>query len=242
MESDQFTIDTFFNGKIQVKQSRTGYRFSIDSVLIAAHVKPRRDNTILDLGTGCGILPMILAYRNPIIKIYGVEVQMELADLAKLNVIENHMENRITVLCQDMKRLKLDIIPEPVDIVITNPPYRKSESGRLNPDRQKAIARHEIMVDLGDVIETARRMLKTAGKFITIYPAERMTDILSLMRSAGIEPKFMKMVHSGLGSGAKLILIEGKKGGRSGLKIGPPLVIYNKDGSYSEEVERMFMP
>lgn len=239
---DSLTIDTFFNGRIKVKQHRSGYRFSIDAVLMAGHAKPRPEGTVLDLGTGCGIIPMILAYRHATIKVYGIEVQPQLAELAALNVAENNMGDRISILCMDMKTLQPDVISGPVDLVISNPPFRKAESGRINPNRQRAIARHEIKATLFDVVESARRMLPLAGRFITIYPAERITDILSQMRSADIEPKFLRMIHSGANTAAKLILVAGSKGGRPGVKIGPPLIIYKEDGSYTEDVQQMFMP
>lgn len=239
---DSLTIDTFFNGRIKVKQHRSGYRFSIDAVLMAGHAKPRPEGTVLDLGTGCGIIPMILAYRHATIKVYGIEVQPQLAELAALNVAENNMGDRVSILCMDMKTLQPDVISGPVDLVISNPPFRKAESGRINPNRQRAIARHEIKATLFDVVESARRMLPLAGRFITIYPAERITDILSQMRSADIEPKFLRMIHSGANTAAKLILVAGSKGGRPGVKIGPPLIIYKEDGSYTEEVQQMFMP
>ncbi len=236
------TADTFFNGRIRVKQNRAGYRFSIDAVLIAGQTIPSPGNTVLDLGTGCGIIPLILAYRHPKIKVYGVEVQQQLADLATINVEENRMKDRITIHCMDMKKLKHDMMSGPVDLVVSNPPYRKSESGRINPDQQRAVARHEIKATLSDVVETAQRMLRTAGRFVTVYPAERMADILIQMRSAGLEPKSLRTVHSDRHSDAKLIIVEGKKGGRPGLKIGSPVIIYRKDGSYTDEVQEMFKP
>lgn len=236
------TADTFFNGRIRVKQNRAGYRFSIDAVLIAGLTIPSPDDTVLDLGTGCGIIPLILAYRHPKIKVYGVEVQQQLADLATINVEENRMKDRITIHCMDMKKLKHDMMSGPVDLVVSNPPYRKAESGRINPDQQRAVARHEIKATLYDVVETAQRMLRTAGRFVTVYPAERMADILIQMRSAGLEPKSLRTVHSDRHTDAKLIIVEGKKGGRPGLKIGSPVIIYRKDGSYTDEVQEMFKP
>jgi tRNA1Val (adenine37-N6)-methyltransferase len=236
------TADTFFNGRIRVKQNRAGYRFSIDAVLIAGQTIPSPDDTVLDLGTGCGIIPLILAYRHPKIKVYGIEVQQQLADLATINVEENRMKDRITIHCMDMKKLKHDMMSGPVDLVVSNPPYRKAESGRINPDQQRAVARHEIKATLSDVVETAQRMLRTAGRFVTVYPAERMADILIQMRSAGLEPKSLRTVHSDRHTDAKLIIVEGKKGGRPGLKIGSPLTIYRKDGSYTEEVQEMLKP
>lgn len=237
-----YTSDTFFNGRIRIKQSRSGYRFSVDAVLLAHYAKPRKNDYILDLGTGCGIIPLLLAYRHPDINIYGIEVQKELADIAILNVKENCMENRIAILCMDMKELKHDTVPGPIDLVISNPPFRKADSGRINPDRQRAVARHEIKATLNDVVETASRILTVSGKFVTIYSAERTADILTQMKSVNIEPKYLRMIHSGLDTEAKLILLEGVKGARQGLKIGSPLIIYNQDGSYTDEVKAMFLP
>jgi len=239
---NSLTTDTFFNGCIQVKQNRSGYRFSVDAVLLAWHTVPRRDDTVLDLGTGCGIIPMILAYRYPGIRVYGIEVQADLSDIARLNIEENNMNHCIFIRCMDMKFLDHDITSGPVDMVVCNPPFRKVRSGKINPDQQRAVARHEIKTTLQDVIKTAHSMLRTSGRFVIIYPAERMTDILFQMRAIGIEPKWIRMIHSGKNSNAKLILIEGKKGGRPGLKIRPALVIYRERGVYTDEIEKMFNP
>ncbi|OQY13993.1 MAG: hypothetical protein B6I30_01860 [Desulfobacteraceae bacterium 4572_187] len=236
------TTDSLFNGSIRVKQNRSGYRFSIDAVLLAQHAMPSPNDTVLDLGTGCGIIPLILAYRHPKIKIYGVEVQKDLADIAVLNIAESSMDDRITIHCKDLRRLKQDMTSGPVELVVTNPPYRKLESGRLTPDHQRAVAKHEIKATLFDVVETAHRMLQTSGRFVIIYPAERMADIIIQMRSTGMEPKYIRMIHSYRDKNAKRVLVEGKKGGHHGLKIGPPLIIYRKNGSYSDETQTMFMP
>jgi len=237
---DALTTDSFFNGRLQIRQPEHGYRFSIDAVLLAGHAAPQPQDLVLDLGTGCGIIPLILAYRNPKIKVYGVEVQQQLADLAGLNVKKNGMEDRIVVCCMDMKELPTDdMIPGPMDLVVSNPPYRKALSGRLNPNRQRAVARHEIKATLADVVETARRMLRVAGRLLMIYPAQRMTDLVIQMRAADIEPKFVRLVHSNAHAAAKLVLVEGKKQGRPGVKVGPPLIIYHEDGSYSSEVQEM---
>lgn len=239
INDNSLTTDTFFNGRIRVKQNRSGYRFSIDAVLLASHANPHPGDTILDLGTGCGIIPLILTQHNPNIKVYGIEVQEELAKIAAVNVKENRREDQITILCRDMKDLKYDMISGPADLVVSNPPYRPVGAGRINPDRQRAIARHEIRTTLYDVVETARRMLHVSGRFISIYPAERMTDIFAQMRLASIEPKFLRMIHSGWDTAAKLVLVEGVKGGRAGIKIGAPLIIYSKDGSYTDEVKKL---
>lgn len=237
-----FTTDTFFDGRIRVRQYQAGYRFSIDAVVLAYHASPRSGEKVLDLGTGCGIIPLIMAYRQPDISIYGVELQTELAKLAISNVRENQLQDRCTVFCTDMKLLKPDVTSGAVDRVVCNPPYRKHGSGRINPDAQRAVARHEIKVDLCDIIQTARRMLRKAGRFVVIYSAERTIDILSQMRVDCIEPKFIRMIHAERDKEARLILVEGLKDGRPGLKIAPPLIIYDENGDYTAEVKSMLRP
>jgi tRNA1Val (adenine37-N6)-methyltransferase len=237
---NEFTLDTFFNGQIKVKQSRAGYRFSIDAVLLASHVAPQPDDIIVDLGTGCGIIPLILGFHYPRVRIYGIEVQKELVDLARENVRENRMANRIDILLEDMKDTRPPTISEPVDIVMSNPPYRKATSGRINPNRQRANARHELSITLPEVAQTAGRLLHKSGRFVMIYIAERMVDAVNQMRSNGIEPKFIRTIHSTASSEAKLVLLEGRKGGRPGATIASPLVIYQSDGRYTEEVQQMF--
>ena len=236
------TTDTFFNGKIRIAQDRTGYRFSIDAVLLAYFSEPRSGDKVLDLGTGCGIIPLILAYRQPHMDIYGVEVQTELAELADSNVRANQLQDRITVFCADMKLIGPAMTAGPVDLVVCNPPFRRHGSGRINPDEQRAVARHEIKANLGDIIQTSHRMLRAAGRLVLIYTAGRLTDILSRMRTDGIEPKLIRMIHSRQNTEATLILIEGVKGGRPDLKIAPPLIIYDKKTEYTDEVESMFRP
>ena len=237
---DGEVIDTFLDGKLHLIQSKSGYRFSIDAILLADFVRVKKNDVVVELGTGCGIVLLMLLKKSNIKRAVGIEIQEELASQALRNARLNSVQDRMYVITGDLRTCPL--VPACADLVVCNPPYRKAKSGRLNPDAQRAVARHEIMVDLTHVIETAKRMLKTAGKFIAIYPAERITDILSMMRSSRIEPKFIRIIHSKPDSEAKLILVEGKRGGRPGLKIGQPLVIYNNDGSHTDEVDRMFMP
>jgi len=234
------TSDSFFNGQLRIRQQQSGYRFSIDAVLLAYYARPRPGDRVLDLGTGCGIIPLIMAYRCPQITVYGIEVQKELSDLARFNVSDNHMEFQVTILRKDMKSLKSTMLSGLVDLVVSNPPYRRSHSGRLNPDYQRAVARHEIAVTLSDLIATAKRILRTSGRFVTIYSAERTAELLALMRSARIEPKILRSIHSNRQSEAKLILVEGKKDARTGIRIESSLILYDEDGNYTDEVEKMF--
>jgi len=234
--------ETFFNGRLRVHQNSTGYRYSIDAVLLAAQVFPRTNDTIIDLGVGCGIIPLILAYRFPGVSIYGVEIQKELAGIATRNVIANQMSDQIKIIHQDMKTLHTDSFSDTIDIVVTNPPYYKVNTGRMNPDRQRAIARHEICITLKDIMVTARRLLSIKGKFVIIYPAERITTLLIEMHHADIEPKNLRMIHSGWQTPAQLVIATGIKGGRPGLKVEAPLNLYNQNDEYTEEVRKIFEP
>ncbi len=236
------TTDTFFNGRVRVNQDRSGYRFSIDAVLLAYYARPRPDDKIIDLGTGCGIIPVILAHRHPGITLYGIEVQKTLAEIATLNAKENRMYDRITIIEKDLKLLESRMVFGPVDLVVSNPPYRRVRSGRINSDPQRAVARHEITATLLDVVQAAHRVLRNSGRLVMIFPAERIIDLICQMRSSSIEPKHLQMVYSEIDMGAKLVLIEGRKGGRPGMKVAPPLTIYHQDGSYTDAVLKMFAP
>jgi len=239
---NDFSSDTFFNDRLRIRQYKSGYRFSIDAIFLSYYAGLYGHDVVLDLGTGCGVIPLIMAYRNPKLRIYGVEVQKELAEIAAFNVKDNQMADRIIILCQDMVTLTKKDIPLPIDMVVCNPPYRKRASGRINPNTQRAVARHEIQTDLSGILNTASRILDISGRFITIYPAVRTAEILSQMHASGLEPKFLRMIHSFHHSNSSFVLVEARQGGNSGLTIGPPLFIYQNDGRYTEEIENMFLP
>jgi tRNA1Val (adenine37-N6)-methyltransferase len=236
------TEDAFFQGKIQIRQRPNGYRFSIDAVLLASAVCPKAAQTLVDLGTGCGIIPLILGFRYTDIRIHAVEIQTELAELASFNVRRNGMQDRVDVIRDDLRTLNAERFGGPVDWVVSNPPYRRPNSGRINPDNQRALARHEINVNMTELIDAARRLLHAGGQFMTIYPAERLVELLTRMQSGGIAPKWLRTVHSQSGGQAKLALVKGVKGGRNGLVVEAPLVIYSEDGTYGPEVEQMMLP
>ncbi|MBW1615042.1 MAG: methyltransferase [Deltaproteobacteria bacterium] len=243
VKKDLLTKDTFFKGKLKAYQPKNGYRYSIDSIILATHVSSTSSDKdkIIDLGTGAGIIPLILSFKKKNINILGIELQKSLADIAKLNVAANKMTEKIKISEADFKLLKKDPFFIPADIIVSNPPYRKTDSGKINPNAQKAIARHEIKASLNDIIKTAKKMLKVSGKFAIIYPASRIVELCYEMKIAGIEPKLIRNIHSKQNQEAKLILTQGVKGGKTGVKIASPLVIYNTDGSYTREIENMFI-
>lgn len=236
----ELTHDTFLNGLLKVRQLKSGYRFSIDSVILANLAEMRAGERILDMGAGCGIISLILACRYPDITVYGVEIQPDMADIAARNISENHLEHRVFMINQDIRSITPTDLSGCVDVVICNPPHFEANSGRINPDPRVAIARHEIEMTLDDLIHAARRMLFRAGRLIVFYPASRTADIICQMRAADIEPKKVVMIFSKPGENAIRIMVEGIKGGRRGMTVEPPFYIYGHTGRYSPAVENMF--
>jgi len=239
---NDITVDTVFEGRLRVKQMRQGYRFSIDAVLLANFVGPLTTETVLDLGTGCGIIPLILAFRYREIVAHGVELQPELADIAARNALDNGLSDRVLIHALDMKQVSPFLTSGPVDLVVCNPPFHPVYTGRISPDSQRAVARHEIGITLFELVETAGRMLRDGGRFAAVYPVGRMDDMLLEMRREGLEPKILRLVHPKENGPAKLFLVEGIQGGREALEVPPPLVIYQESGDYTEEVAAMFLP
>jgi tRNA1Val (adenine37-N6)-methyltransferase len=237
------TTDTFFDGRLKISQSRRGYRFSIDAVLLAHQITPRRgDRRVVDFGTGCGILPLLLAYRNAALDITGVEIQPSLAQRARENVLANELGHRIRIVESDLQAVNPQTLGFSADLVVSNPPFRPPVSGRINPDQERALARHEIALTLEGLLRAVRRVLKTGGYFWTIYPTQRLPELIRAMQDLNIEPKWLRMIHARENSGAKLVLIAGVKAGLAGLSAGPPLVIYGRTGQYSEAVKAMLAP
>jgi tRNA1Val (adenine37-N6)-methyltransferase len=222
------SIDEFMNGRLKLIQSRTGYRFSIDAVLLSEFVSIKKGDKVVDLGTGCGIIPLVLLLRRPVRYVFGLEIQEGLARQTNRNALLNGFSPKMGVIRADIRHPPLT--PASVDVVVCNPPYRKKESGRLNPDQQRAIARHEILASLDDILNAARYLLRSEGRLAVIYPAGRLADLMVKMREYGMEPKRVRVVYPGMGSDAKLAMVEATLGGRSGLKILPPLM---DQGGYS---------
>jgi len=224
LSSDE-TLDTFFSGRLQILQKKRGYRFSIDAILLSQFIKIRKNEKAIDLGTGCGILPLLLFQTTRAHSIVGVEIQKELAELAKKNVILNRLQDRISILHQDFRALKILFPSGSFDVVFSNPPYRKYRTGRLNPTLEKAIARHEIKGTLEDLISIASYLLPPKGRCYLIYSASRVVDLLSVLRSQRLEPKRLQLVHPRVNEEAKFVLIESIKASGVELKIMEPFIL-----------------
>jgi len=214
-------IDDFMKGRLRIIQSKSGYRFSIDAVFLSDFVVTKPGDVVVDLGTGCGFVSMALLLQRPLERVFAVEIQPDLADQAARNARLNGFSERMEVILGDMRRTPLKA--SSADVVVCNPPYRKKNSGRINPDLKRAIARHEILACLNDVIEASKRILRKKGRLALVYPAVRLVDALAALRGRGLEPKRIRIAYPGSESRAALVLVEAREGGKAGLEILPPL-------------------
>jgi tRNA1Val (adenine37-N6)-methyltransferase len=194
----------------------------------------------MDLGTGCGIVSRILACRFPHCSLVGVESQPALAALAERNVLLNGLAGRVEIMADEMQNLPQRFTGESFEVVVSNPPYRPLGSGRLNPEAERAIARHELHGSLELVAQSANYLLPTKGRLALIYPAWRLVHLCAQLRSLHLEPKTLRLIHSLPGEEARLVWVEARKGGGEDLKVLPPLIVYQSQGCYTAEMEELF--
>jgi tRNA1Val (adenine37-N6)-methyltransferase len=216
------SIDEFMHGRLRLIQSRSGYRFSIDAVLLSQFVTTREGDRVVDLGTGCGIIPLILLRTRPVLHVFGLEIQPGLAAQAERNASLNGLASRMSIAIADVRSIPLG--ERTADVVVCNPPYRQIATGRINPNPQRAIARHEILMSLDDILRASKRILRSGGRLALIYPAGRLVDMLAKMRGHGLEAKRIRFIHAEAGAESKLVLVEGCSDGRRGLRVLPPLI------------------
>lgn len=237
---DEETVDEILEGGLKICQSKRGYRFNLDSLILAHFVCLKHNTLNMDLGCGNGIILLALARVFPKTHWTGLEIQEPLATLAMKNVQTNDLTDRIKIVTGDARKIKKIFPAHSFDNVIFNPPYRKLNSGRINPLPEKAIARHEVSGSLQNFLQASKHVLKPAGKVFTIYPARRLVELIALFRQHDIEPKRMKLVFSDRGSDAVFALVEGRRSSREELKMEPPLFIYDQPKQYTEEMKRIF--
>jgi len=234
------TLDTMFQGNLKVIQKKKGYRFSLDAVILGRLAPVSSGDRVLEFGTGCGIISLILATTASVKEIVGVEIQEELAEVARRNVALNGLRDVITILSEDLKKLPSLYPTGSFDFILTNPPFRKRATGRINPQEQKSIARHEIAISLQEMLTVASFLLKIQGKLFLIYPEFRLVDLFCEMRACGLEPKTTQCVHSRINTPAKMVLVEGVKGGGVELQVKEPLIIYDAEGKYTEALKEVY--
>ena len=217
------------------------FLFSLDSVLLANFVTIKlSDKKIIDLCSGNAPIPMLLSFRTKA-RIFGVEIQKYIYDMGLSSIKENKLDNQITFINRDVKELSSEFSSGCFDVVTCNPPYFKyQDDSMINNNDGKAIARHEIMVKLEEIIEISSYLLKNGGTFAMVHRPDRLIEIINLMQKYHLEPKKLRMVYPKIDGQANMILIEGVKNGKSGLKLLSPLITYVKPGIYNEEIRKMF--
>ena len=233
--------DLVYFKDIKIVQDKDYFNFSLDSILLPNFVEiTRKTKKILDMCTGNAPIPLILSTKTDA-KIYGVELQKEVYDLAKETIKINNLDNQIELINDNIKNLKKTFDTETFDIITCNPPYfKKKEDSIINENKVKSIARHEIEMELEDVMIISKALLKNEGSLALVHRTDRLIEIIELMKKHNIEPKRMRLIYPKVNMESNLVLIDGRKNSKKGLKILPPLYIHNDDNSYTSEVLEMF--
>lgn len=210
--------------------------FGMDAVLLANFARVKMHERVLDLGTGTGIIPILLTAKTEGEDFTGLEIQEESADMARRSVIHNRLEEKVKIVTGDIKEAANIFGPVSFDVITTNPPYMIGHHGIANALDTKAIARHEVLCTLDDILRESARLLKPKGRFYMVHRPFRLAEIMTKMVQAGIEPKRMRLVHPFIDKEPNMVLIEGLRGGNSRMTIEPPLVVYKEVGVYNEEL------
>jgi tRNA1Val (adenine37-N6)-methyltransferase len=230
------TLDIWAPADLRIIQKKDGYRFALDSLLLSDFTRLKPKDRVLELGTGCGIISLGLFRKYPGIHLIGLELQAGFVDLARRNLALNQAEGRISLVRGDIRSLPQLFRPGSFDAVVTNPPYRPLHTGRINPQSEKALSRHELAVNLEHLLAATRQALKKGGRFFLIYPVRRLPALLALSRQNHLEPKRLRLVQPLADREADWVLMEAVKEGGEELKVLPVLVVYEKPGVYSPEV------
>ncbi len=231
--------DLHRNGYLLIQNTKM-FCFGIDAVLLSGFAQVKKGENVIDLGTGTGVIPILLEAKTEGNHFTGLEIQKESAEMAKRSVLLNGLQNKISIDQGDIKQA-LSIYGKSVfDVVTSNPPYMNYGGGLKNDFTPKAIARHEVLCNLEDIIYNASKLLKTGGRFYMVHKPHRLTDIIVTMRCNHLEPKRIRFVHSYENKEPSLLLIEGARNGKPMIKVESPLIIYQKDGSYTEEIHKIY--
>ncbi|WP_242631548.1 tRNA1(Val) (adenine(37)-N6)-methyltransferase [Sedimentibacter sp. zth1] len=225
---------------LKIIQNKKWFCFGMDAVLLANFCDKKRGAKTVDLGTGTGIIPLILYAKKHVDKVYGVEIQTEVAEMAKRSIEINGLQDKIEILNIDLKEVTKYLEPNSFDIVTSNPPYKLGNSGIVNPTDQKAISRHEILCTLEDVIKNASKLLKQYGKFYLVHRPDRLVDIMCLLRQYKLEPKRIRFIHPHINDKPNMVIIQASKNANRELKFDAPLYVYNENGNFSKEVHTIY--
>lgn len=239
LQEDESLEDLQLKG-LTIIQKKKGFRFGVDAVLLSHFSTIKRGSRVMDLCTGTGILPILLAGKTEASEIYGLEIQRDFVSMAMRSISINKLEDRISIIEGDLKDHGLLKSLGLFDSVTVNPPYKKRHSGIRNPEDSIAIARHEVALELEDVIKAAKTLLKDGGRLFMVHRPERIADILELMRKHKIEPKRIQTVHPAFGKAPNIVLVEGQKNGGEFLKWIEPIYVYSESGSFSDQIREIY--
>jgi tRNA1Val (adenine37-N6)-methyltransferase len=231
--------DLDLNG-LKIIQNPEWFCFGVDAVLLSDFARVKKKDKAVDLGTGTGIIPILLYGKYNPENIIGVEIQEEVAEMASRSVLLNELQDKITIHTGDIKDCFKDIGTDKFDVVTSNPPYKKGDTGLLNPEDKKAISRHELLITLDELIFSASKLLKVGGRFYMIHRPERLADIILGLNKNKFSPKRIRFVHPYLGKKPTMVLVEATKCGGNFLLVEEPLYIYKEDGSYTDEILRIY--
>ena len=224
----------------EIIQSPGRFCFGMDAVLLSAFARVKKNEKALDLGTGTGILPILLEAKYPGLHYTGLEIQEESADMARRSVAYNRLEDKIDIVTGDIKEAATIFPPASFDVITTNPPYMLNQHGLKNEGDAKTIARHEILCTFADITAAAKKLLKNKGKLFLVHRTFRLSEILCQLSKDGLEPKRIRFVHPYIDKEPNIFLLEAVKGGKSRMTVEPPLIVYQKEGKYTEEIYKIY--
>lgn len=233
-------LDDLHRNNYKIIQNPKKFCFGMDAVLLSGFAKIKETDTVLDLGTGTGIIPILLEGRNKGRHFTGLEIQEESADMARRSVKGNSLEEKIDIVTGDIKEASKIFGAASFEVVTSNPPYMNHNHGLVNPDQPKAIARHELLCSLEDVIRESAKILKQNGRLIMVHRPFRLAEIIEVMKRYKLEPKRIKFVHPYLHKEPNMVLIEGLKGGNPMVTVEAPLIVYKEEHVYTDEIYEIY--
>ena len=229
-------IDDLQRNGYRIIQKKKGFCFGMDAVLLSGFAQVKEGEVAVDLGTGTGIIPILLEAKTKGKHFTGLEIQEEVAEMAGRSVRLNQLENRVDIVRGDIKEASRLFGTASFDVVTSNPPYMNDNHGLKNPELPKAIARHEVFCTLDDVCREASLLLKSGGRFYMVHRPHRLAEIITALKNYKLEPKRMKLVHPFVDKEANMVLIEAVRGGRSMMKVEAPIIVYKEPGVYTQEI------
>ena len=221
-------------------QNPKKFCFGMDAVLLSGFVKVKKGEEVLDLGTGTGVIPILLEGKTEGKHFTGLEIQKDMADMASRSVLLNKLSQKVSIVAGDIKEASVLFGRASFDVVTCNPPYMNENHGLKNPEEPKAVARHELLCTFEDIAKQATAVLKPGGRFYMVHRPQRLVELLQTLRKAGLEPKRMKFVHPYAWEEANMVLVEAFRGGRPQMRVEAPLVVYQSEGEYTNEIYEIY--